>query len=197
MRSRKRNSARRLRSFTAIISRLDTRCLRRHRRGVERGGEKPGLTRRYSAFGLFREGLRGHTGWQPGMALAKAQAALRRRHHRRRRPWAGDGLLPRQEPRHEQCRGDREGLARRRQYRPQHHHHPLQLFLSRERRALRFLAETLRGAEPRAQLQHHAVAARRGDGRPFRRRDGNRRAHRQRHADQRHRCRAAGTGRRA
>ena len=29
------------------------------------------MTRRYSAFGLFREGLRGHSGWQPAWRSPK------------------------------------------------------------------------------------------------------------------------------
>ena len=49
----------------------------------------------------------------------------------------GDRLLPRQGARHHQRRGDREGLARRRQHRAQHHDHPLELSLRRERAALR------------------------------------------------------------
>jgi aldose 1-epimerase len=56
------------------------------------------------------------------------------RHRRRRRARPRHRLLPRQGARHPQRRGAREGLARRRQYRPQHHDHPLQLPLGRERR---------------------------------------------------------------
>jgi len=33
------------------------------------------LTKRYSALGLFREGLRGHTGWRPAWRTPKLQAA--------------------------------------------------------------------------------------------------------------------------
>ena len=64
-----------------------------------------------------------------GGAVVLARAAIRIRgdHRRRRRTWAGDRLLPRQGAWHHQCRGAGKGLARRRQHRPQHHHHPLQL----------------------------------------------------------------------
>jgi len=50
------------------------------------------------------------------MALARAQGAVRRHHRRGRRPWPRHRLLSRQAARDHQCRGAREGLARRRQY---------------------------------------------------------------------------------
>ena len=81
------------------------------------------------------------------VAQPRAEAVLRRRHRRRRRPRPGHRLLPGQEPRHHQRRGAREGLAGRRQHGPQHHHHPVQLPVGRERRDLRALAEAVGGLE--------------------------------------------------
>ena len=73
----------------------------------------------------------------PRLPLAQpgTEAVLRRRHRRRRRPRPGHRLLPGQEPRHHQRRRAREGLAGRRQHGPQHHDHPVQLPVGRERRA--------------------------------------------------------------
>ena len=98
---------------------------------------------------------------QPG-----AEARIRRRHRRRRRPWAGDRLLPRQGARHHQCRGDREGLARRRQYRAQHDDRALQLSLGRKRASLRAFAEAVGGSVPGPELQRHVQPARPAQPRP-------------------------------
>ena len=93
----------------------------------------------------------------------------------------------------------REGLARRRQHRAATPPIIRSNYFYPESAALYELSlQALRGAVARAQLQHHALPARHGrrsrtaDGR-----DGNRRAHRQRDADQRHRRRAADGRRRA
>jgi hypothetical protein len=78
-------------------------------------------------------------------------------------PRACNGLLPRQPLRHHQCRGSRKGLARRRQYRPQHHDHPLELSLRRERRHLRARPQAVGRAQPGTQLQRHVFTTRRLD----------------------------------
>ena len=39
------------------------------------GRREFGLARKYSAFALFAEGLRGHSGWAPAWAPAKLAAA--------------------------------------------------------------------------------------------------------------------------
>src|SRR6266511_2800959 len=75
-----------------------------------------------------------------------AQAVLRRD---RRRWWGArprDRLLPRAQPRHHRRVRAREGLARRRQHRAEHHHHPLELPLGRVGGDLRALVEALGGA---------------------------------------------------
>ena len=116
-------------------------------------------------FGI-RHRPRGHArpqGLGGAVVLARAAERIRRHHRRRRRAWPGDGLLSRQGARHHQCRGARKGLARRRQHRPQHHHHPLQLSLRRERRHLRPCREAVGRAQPGPQLQRHVFGARRHD----------------------------------
>ena len=66
-----------------------------------------------------------------------------------------------------QRRGAREGLARRRQHRPQHHDHPLQLPVGRERRASTSTSLKLwEGLGAGAQLQRHVQPARRAEPRP-------------------------------
>ncbi len=97
------------------------------------------------------------------MVLARAEARVRRHHRRRRRPRPRHRLLPRQGARHHQCRGAGKGLARRRQHRPQHHHHPLQLSLRRERGHLRPRSEAVGRALPGSELQRHVFGARRHD----------------------------------
>ncbi len=105
---------------------------------------------RYSIFSLVRNALSYHERWEAawrspepkpdydvvivgggGHGLATAYyLAKRARHH--------------------QCRGAREGLARRRQHRAQHHDRALQLPVGRERAALRAFAEALGGALARS-----------------------------------------------
>ena len=102
------------------------------------GPDDPLLLRRRCVKGA----LTGQKNWTAAMARRRAQGGLRRRHRRRRRPRPRRGLLPGQGARHHQRRGDRQGLARRRQHRPQHHDHPLELPLRRERAALRACARS-------------------------------------------------------
>ena len=64
----------------------------------------------------------------------RAEARLRHGHRRGRRTRAGDRLLPREEPRHHGRGGPGARLARPREHGPQHHGHPQQLPLGRERR---------------------------------------------------------------
>ena len=73
-----------------------------------------------------------------------------RRDRRRRRPRPGHRLLPGQEPRHHQRRRPGAGLAGRRQHGPQHHDHPLQLPVGRERGDLRARAQAVGGAARRS-----------------------------------------------
>ena len=94
------------------------------------------------------------------MALAGAQAGVRHPHRGRWRARARGRLLPCEEPRYHQRGGGGARLAGRRQHRAQHHGGALQLSLSRERAALRLLAEALRGPLARAQLQRHVESAR-------------------------------------
>ena len=107
------------------------------------------------------------------LAGGRAQEQLRRGRRRRRRARSGHRLLPGAEPRHHRRRRGREGLARRRQHGPQHHRHPLQLPVGRERGDLRALAEALGGARGRARLRPPVQPARRAEprARPGRRPD--------------------------
>jgi hypothetical protein len=122
--------------------------------------------RRYSVFALVREGLRQHSGWDRAWASPAPKSRYDVVVVGAGGPRPRDGLLPRQEPRHHQCRGDREGVARRRQHGPQHHDHPLELPPGRLRRDLREEPRALRDAEPGPQLQRHVLAPRRDDARP-------------------------------
>ena len=99
----------------------------------------------------------------PRLPLAQpgAEEALRRRHRRRRRPRARDRVLPGQEPRHHQRRRAGEGLAGRRQHGPQHHDHPVQLPVGRERRHLRALAQAVGGPRGGPRLPDPVQPARR------------------------------------
>ena len=118
------------------------------------------MSPRYSALRILREGLGGHKGW--------TQAWRRRSRSRPTTPsiigGGGHGLAAAYylAKNHgiTKRRRDREGLDRRRQHRAQHHDRALQLFLSRERRAVRFRAAALRRPVAGAQLQRDAVAAR-------------------------------------
>ena len=122
--------------------------------GADKGGRHPlfggsGLSRRYSALSLFTEGLRGHSGWAPAWTSPKLKPA----YDFVIVGGGGHGLatayyLTKIHGAKSVAR-DRERLARRRQHRPQHGDDPLQLFLSRERRALRFrAARSTRGCRP-------------------------------------------------
>ena len=108
---------------------------------------------------LLAEALTGTPGLGAPVALARAEGGLRCRHRRRRRAWPGDRLLPRQGAWAPQHRRAGEGLDRRRQHRPQHHHHPLQLPPGRERRHLRARAQAVGGPVAGAQLQRHVLAS--------------------------------------
>ena len=100
--------------------------------------------------------------------------------HRRWRPRARDGVLPGEEPRHHQRRGAGEGVAGGRQHGPQHHDHPVQLPVGRERRHLRALAQAVGGAGRGARLPDPVQPARRAQpraqpaGRPRQRAPGQR-----------------------
>ena len=152
---------------------------------------------RYSIFSVLGQALQGQTGWRPAWREPEPEARLRRRHRRRRRARAGDRLLPRQGARHHQRRGAGEGLARLRQCRAQHHHHPLQLPAARQHPVLRMVAEALGGAGAGHQLQRHGQPARRAQPLPLRRAARRLRAARQRHAAARRRRRTARPRRRA
>ena len=93
-----------------------------------------------------------HAAGAPGLPVAQpgAEALVRRGDRRRRRPRPGHRLLPGQEPRHHQHRRAGEGLAGRRQHGPQHHDHPLQLPVGRERGDLRARAEAVGGPARRS-----------------------------------------------
>ena len=144
--------------------------------------------RRYSAFAIAREALRGHRGWQRAWA---SPPEPKRRYKAIVVGGGGHGLatglLSRPQPRHH-GRGDhREGMDRRRQHRAQHHHHPLELPPGRLRRALREGPLALRDAEPGTQLQRHVQPPRRHDAGPDPARGPRLQAHR-------HGQRAAGRG---
>ena len=149
------------------------------------------MTRRYSAFGLFREGLRGHTGWQPAWRSPKpkprydvviigggghglATAYYLAKNHGIsnvaviEKGWLGGGNT-----------GRNTTIIRSNYFYPESvalYDFSLKLYegLSRE-------------------LNYNIMLSQRGVVTlcAFRRRDGNRRAHRQCHADQRHRRRAS------
>ena len=110
---------------------------------------------------LVRNALYGQDDWAPAWRSPEPRAALRGGHRRRRRPRARDRLLSGQGARHHRRRGAREGLDRRRQHRAQHHDHPLQLPVGRERRDLRPRSQALGRAEPGAELQRDVQPARR------------------------------------
>ena len=90
--------------------------------------------RRYSVFALAREALRGHSGWQRAWADAAPKAELRGRDRRGRGPWPRNCLLSCEESRYPRRRGTGEGMARRGQYRAEHHDHPLELPAAADRR---------------------------------------------------------------
>ena len=82
---------------------------------------------KYSALSLLVNAFTGHQALATGLAGTRSQARIRRGDRRRRRPRAGDRLLSGGGARHRPGRGPGEKLARLRQRRAQHHHHPLQL----------------------------------------------------------------------
>ncbi len=122
---------------------------------------------RFSALALIRRGLSGHRGWQPQWRKACAATRLRCRHRRRRRPRPGRRLLSGEGARARPHRRARERLDRRRQHRPQHHHHPLQLSVRGKRRTLRSRGQDVGGPVASPQLQRHVLAARRDDARAY------------------------------
>src|SRR5579871_1321850 len=128
---------------------------------------------------------------EAGLARARAQARIRRGHRRRRRPRPGDGLLPGQGAWPEERRGAGKGLARQRQCRAQHHHHPLQLPAAGQCALLRVVDEALGRAGAGLQLQRHGEPARRHQPVPFRSPARCVRQARQFHAPPWHRCRDA------
>ena len=133
----------------------------------------------------------GQHGMEARVARCGAQARLRRRHRRRRGTRAGDRVLSGQGARDHQRRGAGEGLARQRQHRPQHHHHPLQLPSPRQHAVLRMVDEAVGGTGAGPELQRHGQSARRAQPLSFRRTARCLRPARQRHADVWGRCRAA------
>ncbi len=84
---------------------------------------------RYSIVSLIREGLRGHTGWQPVWRFPEPKGS----YDAVIIGGGGHGLATAYYLAKEHGLRDiavhREGLDRRRQFRPQHHHDPLQLSL--------------------------------------------------------------------
>ena len=122
------------------------------------------------------------------------KSSLRRRHRRRRRARPGHRLLPGQEPRHDQHRRPGEGLAGRRQHGPQHHDHPLQLPLGRERGDLRARPEAVGDAARGARLRLPVQPARRHEPRPHPGGRPRERAPRRGEPAQRRRRRVAGPG---
>ena len=76
-------------------------------------------------------------------------------------PRARDRVLPRGAARYQGRRGAREGLAGRREHRPQHHHHPASNYLWDESAHLyEHSLKLYEGLSRGAQLQHHAEPAR-------------------------------------
>ncbi len=122
---------------------------------------RPQGMQRYSIWSLARNALHGDDDWAPVWRSPEPRPALPGDRGRRRRPWPRDRLLPRQGARHQRRSRAREGLARRRQHRAQHHDHPLQLPVRRERCDLRPRGQALGGPEPGAELQRDVQPARR------------------------------------
>ena len=131
---------------------------------------------RYSVLALARNALRFGPGWQALWRSPEPAGVVRRGDRRRGRARARDRVLPRLGARDQQRRGAREGVDRRRQHGPQHHHRPVELSLGRGRRALREVPPALRGAEPGAQLQRHVQPARGVQPRPLGPRDAGHRS---------------------
>src|SRR5580698_7912177 len=132
-----------------------------------------GCAKRYEQtiiFGTFADLARplGAPWLAETMAKARTQGALRRHHRRRRRSWARCRLLSGQGTRPDQHCGSRKRLDRRRQYRAQYHHHPLELFVQRKRGALRSFGQIVGEPVAGAQLQRHVLAARRHDAGAYR-----------------------------
>ena len=144
--------------------------------------------RRYSAFALVREAFRGHAGWERAWRDARAESRPTRSSSSA--PAATGSPPPTTSPRTtaSQRRGAREGLARRRQHRAQHHDHPLELPAGRRRCAIyekaRSLYETLIAG---AELQRHVQPARRADAGADRARAARLEAHRACEPPRRHR----------
>ena len=121
---------------------------------------------RFSIFSLMRHAVGGAT-WPEQWRSPEPRAELRRGHCWRRRAWPRHRVLPRARARHPQRRGAGTRLARRRQYRAQHHDHPLQLSVGGERRALRTCTEVVGRPGAGAELQCHVFAAGRDDAGAF------------------------------
>ena len=117
----------------------------------------------FSGLSLILRGLGGQRSWQPQWRSPEPESRLRRAHHRRRRSRPGRRLLSGERARHQQCRRARKRLDRRRQYRAQHHDHPLQLSVRRERRTLRSRGAAVGGSVAGPQLQRHVLPARGSD----------------------------------
>jgi sarcosine oxidase subunit beta len=101
--------------------------------------------RKYSVFAIAREAMRGHKGWEQQWTSPEPKKA----YDVIIVGAGGHGLATAyylaKEHGITNVAVHREGLARRRQHRPQHHHHPLQLPLRRERRHLRPRREAVGG----------------------------------------------------
>ena len=125
------------------------------------------------------------------LAAARAAGELRGRHRRRRAARARDRLLPGDGARHHRRRRRRALLAGLGQRRAQHHGHPLELPVGRERGHLRARAEALGGLAGGARLRPPVRPARRPQPRPQPGRRARGRAARERQPAQRRRRRVA------
>jgi hypothetical protein len=85
--------------------------------------------RKYSAFAVAREAMRGHKGWPEQWSSPEPKKDYDVIIVGAGGHGLGTAYYLAKGTRHHQYRRDRKGLARRRQYRPQHHDYPLQLSL--------------------------------------------------------------------